>query len=578
MSTAVGGRGGSFIRFRSGTTGASGRHVAYITRERAVLDRERATLLYQLPEHVRAAGDYQEIRQTLIAYADTREDIEVAQHVARGKPRTHYRVLASFERDVPNEQALGMVKEWLDREFPRSRALGVVHRDTEQTHVHVWIEARQIDGKKIQLTRQHHRSLDLSWNHIYSREMGLDPGEHERKKKETREAKREAWERNQRPALPSRVRREARELEAHWDRRELGVQAAEEWIEHPEGTFLERVRSSVRTDFQQARSWEDLDQRLARHGLRVEPKGVGMIVTDGHHQVKASSVVRDASRGKLEKRFGVMLAEHRERKRGRLGLSPKAQEIADDLRTMDFREKLKAAVARETERYEAAQARLAQQRWARARADRASRAFDDALERAFTEPEKAKAAFERRARDVGAARAAEDMRNDPDQFGSLRDRERRGMLGLKWGTDRDRAREASRNAAELGREFVTAEAGAPDAATLRRAEQTVERAGLRVKQLGDRLERTRDNAHTRIRIGLAMRTLAPREVADLHRVIAAPYRQLTMELGRAARKLAPEHLRDLMHWARAPHLALPTSAARSFRALLNDRKIERGSE
>jgi hypothetical protein len=74
-----------------------------------------------------------------------------------------------------------------------------------------------------------------------------------------------------------------------------------------------------------------------------------------------------------------------------------------------------------------------------------------------------------------------------------------------------------------------------------------------------------------------MRALAPREVNDLHRVIAAPHRQLTVELGRAARKLAPEHLRDLTHWARSPHLALPTSAARSFRALLNDRKMERGS-
>src|SRR5688500_7091618 len=97
-------RGGSFLRFRTGTTGASGRHVAYITRERAVVDRERASLLYQLPDHLRGAADYKEFRQTLIAYADTREEIEIAQHTARGNPRTHYRVLASFEHDVPNEK------------------------------------------------------------------------------------------------------------------------------------------------------------------------------------------------------------------------------------------------------------------------------------------------------------------------------------------------------------------------------------------------------------------------------------------------------------------------------------------
>src|SRR5690606_18612316 len=295
--------------------------------ERAVVDREQAILLYQIPDHVRGAADYKELRQTMIAYADTREEIEDAQHTARGKPRTHYRVLASFEREVPNAQAHGMVKEWLDREFPRSRGFAVVHRDTEQTHVHVWIDARQIDGKKIQLARQQHRSLDLSWNQIYSREMGIDPGEHERKKEQTRAAKREAWERRQKPDLPDRVRKSAPELTRNWERRELGVQAAKEWAEGPDGTFLERVRAVAGRDLMEAKSWDELDRRLARHGLRIEPKGAGMVITDGRRFVKASSVDREASRGKLEKRFGVGLAAHRARSRHRYGQSPTVRQI-----------------------------------------------------------------------------------------------------------------------------------------------------------------------------------------------------------------------------------------------------------
>ena len=576
MSTSTN-RGGSFLRFRTGTTGASGRHVAYITRERAVIDRERATLLYQLPEHVRRASDYKELRQTLIAYADTREEIEIAQHTARGNPRTHYRVLASFEHDVPNEKALGMVKEWLDREFPRSRAFAVVHRDTEQTHVHVWIDARQVDGKKIQLARQQHRNLDLSWNHIYSREMGLDPREHERKKEETRAAKREAWERREKPELPQRVKKNARELSPNWERREIGVQAAKEWTEHPEGSFLERVRGAAGPELRRAKSWDELDQCLERHGLHIEPKGAGMVLSDGRRYVKASSIDRELSRGKLEKRFGVTLAEHRTAKLERRGLSSKAKEIEQGLQTLDLRGRLKAGLARETERLEAARARLSEQRWARERADRASRAFDAALERAFLEPEKARTAFERRSRELGADRAAEEMRVHAEEFGALRNGSKRGMPG-RLSSDRDPAREAARNAAELGRESFAASALAPDAATLSRAEQIAQRAEARVKQLTERLDRTQDNARTRIQIGLAMRALAPKEVKDLHRVITEPHRQLTVELGRAARKLAPEHLRDLTHWVRAPHLALPSSAARSFRALLNDRKVERGSE
>src|SRR5690606_36681170 len=202
---------------------------------------------------------------------------------------------------------------------------------------------------------------------------------------------------------------------------ELGVQASREWAEHPDGTFLERVRANAGSVLKRAKSWDDLDRRLERHGLRIEPKGVGMVVTDGRHYVKASSVDREASRGKLEKRFGVTLAEHRTKKLERPGLTPKAQEIADDLRTLDLRGRLKAGLSRETERLEAARARLAEHRWARERADRASRAFDDALGRAFAEPKKAREAFERRARDLGAAPAADEMRQNPEAFGGLRE-------------------------------------------------------------------------------------------------------------------------------------------------------------
>jgi hypothetical protein len=204
--------------------------------------------------------------------------------------------------------------------------------------------------------------------------------------------------------------------------------------------------------------------------------------------------------------------------------------------------------------------------------------FEQALARSFLEPAKARASFEQHVRQHGAGRAAAEMRENPENFGKLREVEQRRLLGLMRNIDRSQARETARNAAELGREAAVAAAAAPNPAGLTRAEQAVRLAEREVKNLTDRLEKTRDNVRTRIRVGLAVRALAPREVDDLHRILTAPHRQLTVELGRAARKLAPEHLRDLMHWTRAPHLALPTSATRAFRGLLNDRKVERGSE
>lgn len=50
-----------------------------------------------------------------------------------------------------------------------------------------------------------------------------------------------------------------------------------------EALFLDRVRTHVQ-DFREATSWDGLDLRLARHGLRIERKGQGLVVTDGVHR------------------------------------------------------------------------------------------------------------------------------------------------------------------------------------------------------------------------------------------------------------------------------------------------------
>ena len=107
MSTAT---GGTFIRFRRGTARTSAAHVRYITRERAVLDRDDGVLLHNMPERVYEAPDYDSLRVNLEAHAADREEDEIARHRSGGDPRTHYRVVASFERDVDSEKALGMVR------------------------------------------------------------------------------------------------------------------------------------------------------------------------------------------------------------------------------------------------------------------------------------------------------------------------------------------------------------------------------------------------------------------------------------------------------------------------------------
>ncbi|HEV2147422.1 MAG TPA: relaxase/mobilization nuclease domain-containing protein [Longimicrobiaceae bacterium] len=574
MSTAA--RGGTFIRFWAGTVGASARHVGYITRDRAVLEEEHGIMLYNLPERIAAGRDYAELRDNLVAHASVREKLEIDRHQSRGEPRTHYRVLVSFERNVTSEKALGMVREWLDREFPKARGFAAVHRDTEQTHVHVWLDARQVDGRKVHLDRQRHRSLDSTWNHIYSREMGRDPREHELKKEQTREAKRRGWEQRQKPEYPPRTRKAAAELAPRWERREIGVQASRPGGERAGGSFLEHVRTVAGRDLREARTWDDLARRLERHGFRVEAKGAGMVLTDGREHVKASSVDRDASRAKLERRFGVTLAEHQAHRSVVDSLSPRVREVVQDLHALDQANWLRADHGRAARDLAELRARRDQLQWQAERVVAASRALDRALAEVYRAPAEARRAYDELARARGADHAVRELRERPERFGALKTVEQRRHWGLVRSEDAAPARERARGAAELGRALAEARAAAPHRPALAHLDAAVRRAGARVNAVGAQVKRNSDGTRERVRIGLAMNKLLPREINDLHRWITAPHRQVTIELQRTVARMAPHHVRELAQWLAAPHRQLPARAIQALKGLMQDRELDRG--
>lgn len=78
-----------------------------------------------------------------------------------------------------------------------------------------------------------------------------------------------------------------------------------------EVAFAERVYEHV-AEFRSARTWNELEERLQEHGFRLQPKGQGLVITDGERQVKASRIGRDLSLRRLEQRFGVSYEDYRE--------------------------------------------------------------------------------------------------------------------------------------------------------------------------------------------------------------------------------------------------------------------------
>lgn len=181
--------GGTFCRFYKGGTGRSGVHMNYISRGTAVRDGEDGVLTRNIPEYVTEAEDYRDLRNSLTAYAEVREEFEQMHHRSRGECRTHFRTVLSLEHDVETDKAKEMANEWLEKRFPHAHAAAFVHRDTDHTHVHVWIDARQDNNRKIDIPPKVYRRLDEDWNKIYSREFGRDEREHIEKKTETRSHK-----------------------------------------------------------------------------------------------------------------------------------------------------------------------------------------------------------------------------------------------------------------------------------------------------------------------------------------------------------------------------------------------------
>ena len=273
--------GGTYAHFSPGASGAGGKNAGYVTREGAVRDGRDGVLLHNLPadvtEGVAEAGSYGEARDHLTAYARTQEACEVRRHGGRaGEPRTHYRAVLSFERDVTTERAKAMTAEWLGDQFGGARAFAVVHRNTDHAHVHVWIDARGVDGKKLHFSRSEYRGLDVAWNRVYSREMGRDEREHLDKKAETREYRRARAEGRpaERPARdakrgPGRSAERAATAEGGAPRGATAGPGARERLDWQLGRIevAGRVLGERRAEAERAVTREDVAARQVRAGM-----------------------------------------------------------------------------------------------------------------------------------------------------------------------------------------------------------------------------------------------------------------------------------------------------------------------
>jgi hypothetical protein len=372
-----------------------------------------------------------------------------------------------------------------------------------------------------------------------------------------------AWERWQdRP----RIERTLRELERAFALREVngrlyqldGQQAPErtqlttgerrQALRTGDLAFPDRVRAHL-PELRAAHNWIELKDRLAAHGLRLERKGQGLIITDGEHQVKASRVARDLSLLRLEERFG-MPYPGREAELARR--EPPSRDVVQLRSALAEYERIRG-LEHERDRATADLRGLDDRARALTRAvadlPAAEQEFAAAVGRVYRDPEAARARVLAALATDGPQRTLAGFSDQPERFGSLRteDQPRARTLGLLVRHDPTRARYAAQNvpgswnrwqecvrrAAALAREHGEAGPDPNPLPALERArgrlQEQIGKATARLGQLKEEIAGAPSRDLLARSIGGVVARLEPRELTQLRVYLTAPHRAIAFQ-------------------------------------------------
>jgi hypothetical protein len=78
--------------------------------------------------------------------------------------RNHHRLQLTYASEKSPEEALKNAKFFLENNFPNAKIIFSSHKNTENCHVHAWIDIRQTDGKKVHLKNNQFYKLGEKWS------------------------------------------------------------------------------------------------------------------------------------------------------------------------------------------------------------------------------------------------------------------------------------------------------------------------------------------------------------------------------------------------------------------------------
>lgn len=514
-----------------------------------------------------------------------------AERSTRVEQPVYHLVLSFDPNDAPARATMERVADRvLARiELHEHQAVIVAHRDREHAHVHVLVNRvhpesglaweYSFDYRAIQeVLREEERALGVRQVPGRYRDRGIahdtDRGMDGRMDIETGVG-------GEAGAAVGRVRGSPPELDGHGSLREPGEPVLDRSVSpisaeeaapnrdaegaqaerrtrraHP--AFLDSVRARL-SALRATRSWGEFEATLAAHGLRVESRGQGLVITDGEQTVKASAIARDFARGRLEARFGKAWPTHlaervAARDRGIPGgIGGLDGAVADRVPGLPPSTNTVAALRRQLEMYEhvstlfgehyaatralhAAQATQAQMNAGGARVRAASESFERKLRSVYRDPAAARAAFEKVAVEEGIEPAVQAMRARPERFGALLMAEELRAFGLVRRASDAPAKQSALGAAVRGREAWQARLELPALTEQHELREVMPRAAARERMARDAVARGPDRRRLEREIGHALRRLLPHEIEDLRRAVTRPQFAVAMKLRKVARE------------------------------------------
>lgn len=105
-----------------------------------------------------------------LSYAEARQWEEDMKPLRAGtERRNHTRLELSFASEDNPERALEVARAFVKKNFTEARAILAVHTNTANIHVHVWLDSRDINDKKLHLSNGQFKNLRNNWTKFTDR-------------------------------------------------------------------------------------------------------------------------------------------------------------------------------------------------------------------------------------------------------------------------------------------------------------------------------------------------------------------------------------------------------------------------